>query len=217
MAWTQEQMAQRAAQELNDGDYVNLGIGLPTLVANYIDPELHIWLQSENGLLGIGEFPLEHEVDADLINAGKQTVTTKSGASFFSSSDSFAMIRGGHVDVAILGAMQVSKNGDIANWMIPGQKVKGMGGAMDLVAGAKKIVVMMQHGNKHGEAKILEQCTLPLTGQGVVSRIISNYGVFDIIENTVHIVELAPDISLEAVIQATGTTLIHAEIAEDAA
>ena len=217
MAWTQEQMAQRAAQELHDGDYVNLGIGLPTLVANYIDPELHIWLQSENGLLGIGEFPLEEQVDADLINAGKQTVTTKSGASFFSSSDSFAMIRGGHVDVAILGAMQVSKTGDIANWMIPGHKVKGMGGAMDLVAGAKKIVVMMQHCNKNGEAKILDQCTLPLTGQGVVSRIISNYGVFDIIDNTVRIVELAPDISLDEVIQATDTTLIHAEMAQDAA
>lgn len=217
MAWTQEQMAQRAAQELHDGDYVNLGIGLPTLVANYIDPELHIWLQSENGLLGIGEFPLEEQVDADLINAGKQTVTTKSGASFFSSSDSFAMIRGGHVDVAILGAMQVSKTGDIANWMIPGHKVKGMGGAMDLVAGAKKIVVMMQHCNKNGEAKILDQCTLPLTGQGVVSRIISNYGVFDIIDNTVRIVELAPDISLEEVIQATGTTLIYDETTLNAA
>ncbi|RZG75812.1 3-oxoacid CoA-transferase subunit B [Acinetobacter sp. WCHAc060025] len=217
MAWTQEQMAQRAAQELHDGDYVNLGIGLPTLVANYIDPELHIWLQSENGLLGIGEFPLEEQVDADLINAGKQTVTTKSGASFFSSSDSFAMIRGGHVDVAILGAMQVSKTGDIANWMIPGHKAKGMGGAMDLVAGAKKIVVMMQHCNKNGEAKILDQCTLPLTGQGVVSRIISNYGVFDIIDNTVRIVELAPDISLEEVIQATGTTLIYDETTLDAA
>lgn len=217
MAWTQEQMAQRAAQELHDGDYVNLGIGLPTLVANYIDPELHIWLQSENGLLGIGEFPLEEDVDADLINAGKQTVTTKSGASFFSSSDSFAMIRGGHVDVAILGAMQVSKTGDIANWMIPGHKVKGMGGAMDLVAGAKKIVVMMQHCNKNGEAKILDQCTLPLTGQAVVSRIISNYGVFDIIDNTVRIVELAPDISLEEVIQATGTTLIYDETTLDAA
>ena len=217
MAWTQEQMAQRAAQELHDGDYVNLGIGLPTLVANYIDPELHIWLQSENGLLGIGEFPLEEQVDADLINAGKQTVTTKSGASFFSSSDSFAMIRGGHVDVAILGAMQVSKTGDIANWMIPGHKVKRMGGAMDLVAGAKKIVVMMQHCNKKGEAKILDQCTLPLTGQGVVSRIISNYGVFDIIDNTVRIVELAPDISLEEVIQATGTTLIYDETTLDAA
>ena len=217
MAWTQEQMAQRAAQELHDGDYVNLGIGLPTLVANYIDPALHIWLQSENGLLGIGEFPLENEVDADLINAGKQTVTTKAGASFFSSSDSFAMIRGGHVDVAILGAMQVSKTGDIANWMIPNQKVKGMGGAMDLVAGAKKIVVMMQHCNKHGEAKILDQCTLPLTGLGVVSRIISNYGVFDIVEHGVKIVELAPNISLDDVIRTTGTTLIHTESAQDAA
>lgn len=211
MAWTQEQMAQRAAQELHNGDYVNLGIGLPTLVANYIDPELHIWLQSENGLLGIGEFPLDEEVDADLINAGKQTVTTKAGASFFSSSDSFAMIRGGHVDVAILGAMQVSKTGDIANWMIPNQKVKGMGGAMDLVAGAKKIVVMMQHCNKHGEAKILDECTLPLTGLGVVSRIISNYGVFDVVENGIQVVELASGISLEDVIASTGTALIYSE------
>lgn len=217
MAWTQEQMAQRAAQELHDGDYVNLGIGLPTLVANYIDPELHIWLQSENGLLGIGEFPTEQEIDADLINAGKQTVTTKAGASFFSSSDSFAMIRGGHINVAILGAMQVSKTGDIANWMIPNQKVKGMGGAMDLVAGAQKIVVMMQHCNKQGEAKILDQCTLPLTGQGVVSRIITNYGVFDIVEAGLKLIELAPEVQLSEVIQSTATALIYDETALDAA
>ena len=207
MAWTREQMCERASKELENGFYVNLGIGMPTLVANYISEKNNITLQSENGMLGMGPFPKKGEEDPDLINAGKQTITSLADSSFFSSADSFSMIRGGHIDLSILGAMQVSETGDLANWMIPGKMVKGMGGAMDLVAGVKKVVVLMDHNAKDGSPKIVTKCSLPLTGKEVVNLIITNLGVFEV-DNGIKVLEVAPDSSKQEMINSTEANLV---------
>jgi 3-oxoacid CoA-transferase subunit B len=208
MPWDRNEMAARAALELEDGFYVNLGIGIPTLVSNYVPTDYDITLQSENGMLGMGPFPTEEEIDPDLINAGKQTVTELDRTSYFSSSQSFAMIRGGHINLSILGAMEVSETGDLANWMIPGRLVKGMGGAMDLVAGVQRIVVLMDHANKAGESKLLKKCSLPLTGQGVVDRVITNLGVFDVVKGGLKVIELAPGVTMDDVQEKTEAAIV---------
>ena len=208
MAWTREDMCKKAALEIKDGYYCNLGIGMPTKVANYIPQNINVTLQSENGMLGMGPFPKKHEVDADIINAGKQTITELPETSYFDSSESFAMIRGGHIDLSILGALQVSENGDLANWMIPGKMVKGMGGAMDLVAGVKKVLILMEHVAKDGSPKLVNECSLPLTGKSVVDMLVTELGVFEITKNGIKICQIAPHVSLDEIKSKTSAKII---------